>query len=152
MKATTQMTYKLEEVIVRNRLDTVINNVRVVFTESNKGRSLLSYIFNWTTVDIESGDYVRFKKEVVVGEVKEKQQVKTKCELPFYGEERCYWQVYFHYGGRKYKINKNNAMVNPLPQDNRQYVEITVRREGSNIRLDFVMNSGDAYFYAEQYI
>ena len=143
------MVYKLNEVIVRNRLSTEIKNVKVVFTESNKSNSVISYLFDWSTVDVESGYCVRFKKEVIFGDVREKQQIKIRSELPFHGEERCYWQVYFEYQRKKYKINKNNAMVNPWPQDSGKYVEITIRNEGVYIRLDFVMNSGNAYFYAE---
>ena len=143
------MAYMLNKVIVRNKLETEITKARVVFVQSDKGTSIFSYMFNWSKVDVEYGNSVCFKKEISVGDVKVDQEVEVDCELSYARGRRYYWQVYFFYGGRKYKINKNNAMVNPWSQDDGEYVEITIRKEASNIRLDFVMNSGNAYFYAE---
>ena len=143
------MAYMLNKVIVRNKLETEITKVRVVFVQSDKGTSIFSYMFNWSKVDVEYGNSVCFKKEISVGDVEVDQEVEVHCELSYARGRRYYWQVYFFYGGRKYKINKNNAMVNLWSQDDGEYVEITIRKEASNIRLDFVMNSGNAYFYAE---
>ena len=138
----------LKKIIVRNRLQALIKNVRVVFAQSDKGTNVFSYVFNWSKVDVECGNNVRFKKEITVGDVQADQEVEKDVEFSFTGGRRFYWQVYFFYNGRRYKINKNNAMANPWSQDDEKYVEITIRYEGEDIRLDFVMDSGNAYFYA----
>ena len=51
--------------------------------------------------------------------------------------------------GRRYKINKDNAQVNVWDIDRGGDLEITLLNEGINIRVDFKLPSGNAYFYAE---
>ena len=141
------MAHVLKTVTVRNKLDATVENVKVVYAQSDKSTSLVSYAFDWSTVDVESDAHVISKKQVLIGSIEKCQEVSVDDDIPF-AKTRGYWQVYFQYNNCKYKIDKNNAMMNPFPQDDGKYVEITIRRESDNIRLDFVMDSGNAYFYA----
>ena len=144
------MAYILKQVIIRNKLDDNIKNVKVLYAQSDKNTNVLAYAFDWSTVNVETEAHVLSKKEVLVGDVDRGREVQVECVIPF-TFTRGYWQVYFRYKNSLYKINKNNAMVNPWSQDDEKYVEITVRFEGEKIRLDFSLDSGNAYFYATDY-
>lgn len=142
----------LNGVIVRNQLTRQIENVQVVFAHSKKSTSWWAYATDWRTVDIETGDYIFGKYEVDVGNLENGGHRTVDKHLPFDDDERGYWQVYFRIGAVKYSIDKNNAQCNPWADDSGKYVEITLREElpSKAIRVDFVLPSGNAYFYCHQ--
>ena len=143
---------KLKKVTVRNKLDDRLSEVKVLYAQSNKSTSVFGYATNWKKVNVEDPkcSLITDREEVSLGDIPFEKEATVECEIPFGMGVRGYWQVYFRYRGKSYKINKNNAQVNPwYPEDDGQYVEITIRyEEGEKIRLDFVMRSGNAYFYA----
>jgi hypothetical protein len=151
------MAYALETVTVRNRLNGQLTNVKVLYAQSTKSTRWFSYLLDWRVVNVESqtASTVEYRRNVVLGTIPVKGETSVSTSIPFRAGVRGYWQVYFDYGGKQYKINKNNAQVNPWVSDDKKYVEITVRFEEklrkTLMRIDFVMNSGNAYFYAEPY-
>ena len=83
-----------------------------------------------------------------VGDIPAGTSVTKEHKIKFSGDVRGYWQVYFTFNGSSWHIDKNNAQANAWSQDNGTIPEITVRKEVDKLRLDFVFNSGNAYFYA----
>lgn len=145
--------YYIRKITVRNKLNAALTNVKVVYGQSKKETSILAYAFDWRTVNIETGYLILGKtEEVPLPDIPVNEEAGDNCNVRFFDGLRGYWQVYFDMGNRRFKINKNNAMVNPFSQDDGKYVEITIRYEGNKIRLDFVMDSGNAYFYAVNYL
>ena len=140
----------MDGISVRNKLNKKITQVMVKYCESNKGTSVLSYTWNWSTVDVESKANVRWSQNISVGDIPQCEEKTVAERIGFDESTRGYWQVYFCFDGYNYKINKNNAMANPWAQDAGTKPEITIRKEGEYIRLDFVFDSGNAYFYAER--
>jgi hypothetical protein len=151
------MAFALQTVIVRNKLESPLTNVKVLYAQSNKKTGWWDYATDWRVVDVEdeTNVLVQDRTSVVVGSVPVEEETRVSTSILFAEGARGYWQVYFDYNGRQYKIDKNNAQVNPWPVDDKKYVEITVRFEETTnrtrIRIDFVMSSGNAYFYAKQY-
>jgi hypothetical protein len=69
--------------------------------------------------------------------------------MPYLTGFRHYWQVYFTYRGTKYHLNKNNAQVNVWREDANRGTEITLLKgEQNEIRVNFTLPSGNAYFHA----
>ena len=137
-------------VTIRNQLGKIITNVEVTFATSTKGTSLLSYAFNWSTVNVMKGVNVEKTTKVDVGTVESGESKTVKKEMMYRGNKRGYWQVHFTYNGIRYAINKNNAQANPWPMDNRTEPEITILWAGAYIKFNFVFKSGNAYFYAKE--
>ena len=149
-------TIKFSEVTIRNKLDKKITNVSLVYAAGDKcqARDALATDY-WLTLDGRTIDIVKgyntiFKSRVTIKfddiKSKGKQSGKSKLEVSTYF--RGYWMVYFTYNGVVYKINKNNAMCNPWPMDRNTELEITIMKEEEYIRINFLMTSGHAYFYA----
>ena len=85
-----------------------------------------------------------------MGDVKSNEQTSNYQGLDCSSVYRGYWQVYWKrkYSGYEYKINKNNAQMNVWQIDNNDELEITLLYEKNDIRLNFILPSGNAYFYA----
>lgn len=143
--------YYIRRITVRNKLNAALTNVKVVYGQSKKETGLMAYAFDWRSVNIETGHLIIGKTDVRLPDVPVDGEAGENCNVRFFDGLRGYWQVYFEKDGKSFKINKNNAQVNPWPQDDGKYLEITIRYEGDFIRLDFVMDSGNAYFYAIDY-
>ena len=131
-----------------NRLEEEISKMWVVFAESSKSRGL-SYVYNFSVVDVETGanvnklETVEFKALTIpAGEA-----VKSKEKLIF-EYNRHYWQVYFTYKGRCYKIDKNNAMFNLEEKDNGGKLKITLRAKRNKVLLDFETETDSDTFHA----
>lgn len=144
--------YYIRKITVRNRLNSALTNVKVVYGQSKKNTGVMGYLFDLRTVDVETGYLILGgTQEVSLPDISVNEEASDDCNVRFYDGLRGYWQVYFDMGNKRFKINKNNAMMNPWPQDGGKYVEITIRYQGDRIRLDFVMDSGNCYFYAVNY-
>ena len=140
----------LKGITLRNKLSLDISNVSVLYAQSDKGTGVFSYAFNWAIVDVETKENVRFTQNIHIGEIMKDKEKSVYESIPYEEGLRGYWQVYFTMGGRRYKIDKNNAQANIWQSDIGTMVEITVRNEESGIRIDFVFASGNAYFYARR--
>lgn len=143
----------LSGINVRNRLPYAIKNVAVIYCAGDKyqQRSLLAidYWFDWKFVDVATGQNVVFKKVKQIGDVSSKSEVRAdgfECSTLFRG----YWQLYWEVDGRTNQLNKNNAQVNVWNIDDNGEMEITILNEEEDIRVDFKLPSGNAYFYAKQ--
>jgi len=64
------MEYHLRKVIVNNRLNKSIRNVQVKYAQSDKSTTLLSYSFNWKTVDVTTKYGIMYDVMIDVGDVK----------------------------------------------------------------------------------
>lgn len=141
----------LGKITVRNKLESNIENVRVLYGAGDKNQDHsglgLAYWFDWKTVDLECRQNVVFTTERHIGDISSESQKSTTnfvCSTLYRG----YWQLYWKIGNIQYKINKNNAQVNVWDMDAGRELEITIMKETDCIRADFKLPSGNAYFYA----
>lgn len=145
---------KIQRIVFINRLQSKISNLKITFGLSTKSASFLSYIVDYRNVDIEREENIIRRKEINMDYVEPDQQVFSKegDALEFQEEVRCYWQIYFKYEGRNYKIDKNNAMMNLIPAlDDGCTLDIIVRRDGDKIRANMIVDSGQSYSYFQKY-
>lgn len=144
------MSSRISRVVFINRLINTISNVRVIFGQSTKSTSFFSYISDFRGIDIENQENISRRQQINFPDVVSYAQVFSteKEAIKFEGDMRCYWQIYFEYEGRRYKIDKNNAMMNlESGLDNNSTLDIIVRKEGDKIRVNMIIDSGQAYFY-----
>ena len=124
-----------------------VENVVVCFAESRKGDDL-SFLFDFRTVDVETGENVYWEKTIVFkgnfspGIVRE-----ASNEKVYFGNNRNYWQIYFTHDGDNYKIDANNAMFNLSKlRDNGKLVKIKIWRLKNEIWVQFIAPSGKKWF------
>ncbi|CAF3331439.1 unnamed protein product [Rotaria socialis] len=145
----------LKIINVRNRLDYDLKNVSVKYAAGNKiqaqGGLATEYWFDWKTVNIHTEENIKFTNLIAIGDVNSKSE-KSANDLECSTYYRGYWQVYFTMNGVAYQLNKNNAQANVWDVDDGGELEITILKEGTDIRVDFKLASGNAYFYGEPII
>ena len=131
-----------------NRLEEEISKMWVVFAESTKSRGL-SYVYNFSVVDVETGTNVNKLETVEFNAltIPAGEAVKSK-EKVIFEYNRHYWQVYFNYKGWCYKIDKNNAMFNLEEKDNGGKLKITLRSKRNKVLLDFETETDSDTFHA----
>ncbi|CAF0963927.1 unnamed protein product [Adineta steineri] len=147
-------TAHLSTISVRNKVQYDMKNVQLVYAASYKLQSqsalATEYWFDWRVVDIVTKQNIDYTIEKNIGDID------SKCDKISDGFRcstyyRSYWQLSWQMNEKFYKINKNSAQFNVWDIDDRGELEITVLNEGDQIRLDFKLPSGNAYFYGKMY-
>lgn len=136
-----------------NRLPDKIKNIKIIFGESSKNNTLVSYISDFRNVDIFSNKNILSKKEIQIRDADSDAQVfsETGNLFRFNADMRYYWQICFEFQGTSYRINKNNAMMNLNELDDQGTLDIIVRKVENKIRATMIVPSGQVYFYFENY-
>ncbi len=143
---------RLRAIRVRNSLDpeAPLTSVSVVFGESSKSYGFLASVFDWSTVDmVTKRNIISSERVLFVGEICTDEFEEVPRAIPFQGDRRTYWQVFFTYMGISYKLNTNNAEVAVLSDDDGRHMEINIRRSPEGIRVDFTCYTGNAFFFAK---
>ena len=141
-----RLQFSIDRITVHNKLSAKLSNVKVTFAQSSTPPSGWSRLFDWRTIDVESGVDMMFRKTVVFGDIGVDEQITADDSLHYAPCYTGYWQMSFDCDGVSHKINPSNARHCSSAQDNRKYVDIAVRYQGDGIRLDFVMESGIVSF------
>ena len=101
----------MKGVNIRNKLEFPLTDVKVIYGESNKGTSVLSYSFHWSTVDVSNSKNCKTVK-FDVRNVPAGTSVTKEHQINFSGDVRGYWQVFFRFSGSSWHMDKSNAQAN----------------------------------------
>ncbi|CAF1574322.1 unnamed protein product [Rotaria magnacalcarata] len=146
----------LDAVTVQNKLGHRISNVSVLYAASNKLQAehildVVPYLNDLRTVDIQTRENIRYTKTTGCDRINSHSQ-ETLDGFGGSTKYRGYWQVYFRFGNRNYKIDKENAQMNIWRDDHHGTMVITILAESDGrIRIDMILPSGNAHFYVEEY-
>ena len=130
-------------VTVKNKLQFDITQVTVRYAESVKRQGLF-YRLDPRSVDVELERNVcwirnaRFDKVPLGGEQKSDYEI-------FFGNNRGYWQVYFSYKGKEYKIDPKKAEASLTSSGD---LTIDILEDGENIKIDLNAPSFHETFHA----
>jgi len=132
-----------------------LTNIKIYSVISQKGANNLSYVFNWSYVDVEKDSLNGLwqSRQIVSSPCKipPGDQTTLECSLRFDETFRHYWQFKCEIGEQKYKISKNNAQANLWDMDDHKIPRFIILKEGEYFRINMMFPSGTAYFYLTEY-
>eukprot|EP00092_Neocalanus_flemingeri_P048927 GFUD01056058.1.p1 GENE.GFUD01056058.1~~GFUD01056058.1.p1 ORF type:complete len:165 (-),score=27.05 GFUD01056058.1:141-635(-) len=153
---------------ISNDLDKEVSDIQIISVISKKSAGVENSGLGWlasgwnyatawsyvdTTVSDESiGNW--FSREIFPGTsiIKAGDRGHIECKPWFNEKYRHYWMFKCNIGGKRFKIDKNNAQCNLWDVDASSAPSFVLHNaEGSTVRLTMIMNSGNGYFTMEEY-
>ena len=131
-------------VTVKNKLQSDITKVTVRYAESVKRQGPFYKLLDPRSVDVELERNVCWVRNARFDEVPKGGESKSDYEI-FFGNNRGYWQVYFTFEQKEYKIDPENAEASLTSSGD---LTIDILEDGENIKIDLNAPSFHKTFHA----
>ncbi|ESN95242.1 hypothetical protein HELRODRAFT_179578 [Helobdella robusta] len=132
----------LNKIVVKNRLNDVVSEIVVQYAESNKS---ISNWYNLKDVNVETFENIAWSRCVTYEKcIAGDDEVELDANNICFGENNGFWQIYFIYKSKNYKLTKPNNEFSLSKDDNKGIMTISLLMNQDEITLEAIFQKGSS--------